>query len=243
MLNNLIKLNLTSNCCDANDMKKIILYLIRRPAIASAFLPLILKLHTLLYDLISIMVVSAHGTHPKHEILRYEAWFADQVDRDDVVLDVGCNQGGLIKELSKKVTWAYGIEIHEKHLVVARQNTPPNVEFICADATTFDYSKLKPITVMTLSNVLEHIQDRPRFLSMVIKTIKWKDKPKLLIRVPTIERDWLPVYKKSVGIEYRLDKTHFVEHTFMQFESELNQVGLNILSFTVRFGEFYAVVA
>ena len=56
-----------------------------------------------------------------------------------------------------------------------------------------------------------------------------------------INRDWISVYKKEIGIEYRLDHTHFIEYTFSGFETELNDVGIKIESYKIKFGEIYAV--
>jgi hypothetical protein len=44
---------------------------------------------------------------------------------------------------------------------------------------------------------------------------------KLLIRVPVIDRDWIVVIKKELGLEYRLENTHFTEYTFKEFLQEL----------------------
>ena len=96
---------------------------------------------------------------------------------------------------------------------------------------------------MTLSNVLEHIEHRIEFLKKLIKQISWQDKTnkKLLIRVPMIDREWITVYKKELGIDYRLDPTHYTEYIYTQFEQELIESGIGILSYHIRFGEIYAV--
>ena len=56
-----------------------------------------------------------------------------------------------------------------------------------------------------------------------------------------IDREWIAVYKKDLGLEYRLDATHFTEYTYEQLKDELNQAGIEILSNHVKFGEIYAV--
>jgi hypothetical protein len=56
-----------------------------------------------------------------------------------------------------------------------------------------------------------------------------------------IDREWVAVYKMELNLEYRLDKTHFIEFTFVNFEQELNAAGIKILSHEVKFGELYAV--
>jgi hypothetical protein len=56
-----------------------------------------------------------------------------------------------------------------------------------------------------------------------------------------IDRDWITLYKREIGIEYRLDPTHFTEYTFEQLKEELREADIEIISHHVRFGEIYAV--
>jgi len=39
-----------------------------------------------------------------------------------------------------------------------------------------------------------------------------------------INRDWITLYKKELGVEWRLDKTHYIEYTLESFEKELEKV-------------------
>ena len=56
-----------------------------------------------------------------------------------------------------------------------------------------------------------------------------------------VDRDWITIYKKQIGAEYRLDNTHYIEYTYQQFKDELNKSNIEILSHYVQFGELYAV--
>jgi hypothetical protein len=96
---------------------------------------------------------------------------------------------------------------------------------------------------VTLSNVLEHIENRVDFLRRIVSVVVWSNpaSKKFLIRVPALDRDWLSVFKKEVGVEYRLDRTHAVEHTQQQLVEELAEAGLHIESTETRFGEYYLV--
>ncbi|MEA3513764.1 MAG: class I SAM-dependent methyltransferase, partial [Campylobacterota bacterium] len=180
--------------------------------------------------------------HPKHEIMKYKEWFLDNIQKDWVVLDVGCNTGMMPEVMSSKASFVYGIEINCKNIEEAkRERQRDNIEFICADATTYDYTPLKPIDCVTLSNVLEHIEYRVDFLKKLISQIKWKNKKRLLIRVPMIDREWIAVYKKELGLEYRLDNTHYTEYTYEQLRDELSQASIKINSYNIKFGEIYAV--
>jgi hypothetical protein len=43
-------------------------------------------------------------------------------------------------------------------------------------------------------------------------------------------------------MEYRLDKTHLIEYTIDSFIEELGESELEIVSYSVQFGEIWAIV-
>ena len=108
------------------------------------------------------------------------------------------------------------------------------MEYICQDA--LKNLPAGKFDVIILSNVLEHIEERVAFLKQV------KNKAsKFLIRVPMINRDWITPYKKELGVEYRLDPTHFIEYTMESFQDELEKAGFAVYSYTIQFGEIWAI--
>lgn len=226
-------------------IKSIVLRLLLNKRVAPYALRLVMKVHNALYDLSgSLAIVANGGKHPKHRLLRYQEWFRDRIESGWVVIDVGSNTGSMAALLAVKARYVYGIEI-VPHLadIARRSHAADNLVFLTGDATTFDYSGCRPIDCVTLSNVLEHIRDRVDFIIMLTERLPWRDPNRcnFLIRVPTVERDWLAPYKKEFGIEYRLDRTHEIEHTQAQFFEEVQAAGLTVEHFEVRFGEFYAV--
>jgi 2-polyprenyl-3-methyl-5-hydroxy-6-metoxy-1,4-benzoquinol methylase len=226
-------------------IKSIVLRLLLNKRIAPNALRLVMRAHNTLYDLSgSLAIVANGGKHPKHRLLRYQEWFCDRIEPDWVVIDVGSNTGSMAALLAGKARYVYGIEIMPGLADTARRaHVADNLEFLTGDATTFDYSRCRSVDCVTLSNVLEHIRDRVDFIVMLRQRLPWRDPNccTFLIRVPTIERDWIALYKKEFGIEYRLDRTHEIEHTQAQFFEEIQAAGLVIGHFEVRFGEFYAV--
>lgn len=219
-------------------MKNLIKYILQK-----LFLKPMLNLHSKAYHYSGVLAsFKGGGIHPKHHIMKYKEWFLENIEKDWVILDVGCNTGMMPEVMSTKANFVYGIEINCKLIEEAkRKRQRENIEFICADATTFDYTPLQAIDCVTLSNVLEHIEHRVDFLIKLIKQIKWKDRKRFLIRVPMIDREWIVVYKKELGMEYRLDKTHYIEYTYEEFKKELSGAGVKILKYHVRWGEIYAV--
>lgn len=226
-------------------MTSILLKILMHRRIAPVALRVAMRLHGRLYDLCGVLATSVNGgVHPKHRILRYKEWFLDRIEPGWVVLDVGSNTGAMPALLAQKAAHVYGIEIDPKLSEKARSRfSLPNVEFLTGDATKYCYADCLPVDCVTLSNVLEHIGNRVDFLQRLRHGIVWKNpaQRRFLIRVPAIERDWLSVYKQELGVEYRLDRTHEIEHTHQQLIDELTAAGLGVESFDTRFGEYYVV--
>ena len=222
-----------------NVLKKILL----TKFIANTFIKSLLRLHSFTYDLAGLYSsILNNGVHPKHKIMKHKEWFLDNIKKEWVVLDVGCNTGMMPELMSGKASFVYGIEIDNSMIEKAKkERNSYNIEFICADATIYDYSKHKSIDCVTLSNVLEHIEYRVEFLKKLIQNVKWNNKKNFLIRVPMIDREWIAVYKKNLGLDYRLDKTHFIEYTFEEFQNELENANICINSYHIKFGEIYAI--
>lgn len=204
----------------------------------------VLRMHSFCYKLAGVLSSAINsGEHPKHKIMQYDKWFKTSISARDVVLDIGCNTGLMAYCMSEKASFVYAIDIDCEHIKTAKKkHMSKNIKYICADATVYDYSECKAIKVVTLSNVLEHIENRVYFLRRLINQVPWKNNNKnLLIRVPMIDREWIAVYKKEIGIEYRLDNTHFTEYTYQSFLQEMNEAKIDVLSHHVRFGEIYAI--
>jgi len=215
------------------------------PRVAPTALRVMMRLHGHLYDLCGILAVRVNGgIHPKHRILRYKEWFLDRIESNDVVLDVGSNTGSMPVLMADKCRYVYGIEIDPCLAKKAKEKCQnANIEIFTGDATSYYYKLCEPISCVTLSNVLEHIVNRVDFLKQIQSAVVWSNpsSKKFLIRVPALERDWLAVYKKEFGVEYRLDRTHAVEHTRKQILDEIGDAGLQVESFETRFGEYYIV--
>ena len=88
-----------------------------------------------------------------------------------------------------------------------------------------------------MSNVLEHIDDRVGFIKKVQKEIAPK---RWLIRVPRFDRDWIVPLAQELGLDSRLDETHFTEFTPESFEQETGEAGLKISYIESRWGELWA---
>lgn len=225
-------------------MKNLMLILLQDKTIAKILIRPVLWLHNQCYKVATLCAVALNdGTHPKRDIIQYHKWFMDHINADDYVVDIGCNAGELAEAMSHKARMVVGIEINENLYKKSLAASSAKLKFIHADATQFSYDKIEKTSVITLSNVLEHIGDRVGFLRSLNERVNWIDPTKkmMLIRVPLLTRDWLTVYKKQMNVEWRLDNTHETEYSIEDLQFELQQIRFKIVSSDVRFGELFAV--
>ena len=196
-----------------------------------------LNLHKRLLTLISARASDyEHGIHPKHRLMRYHDFFTERIKRDEKVLDIGSGIGFLAFDMAKAGANVTGIELSEKNVAKARKlYQAPHLRFIHGDAWK-DIPREHFDTVV-MSNVLEHIDERVKFIKQtqdLVTASRW------LIRVPCFDRDWIVPLAKELGVDSRLDETHFTEFTHESFEQEMKNAGLRIFHLEVRWGEIWA---
>lgn len=188
------------------------------------------------YKISNLVVKLYQGVHPKHRIINYHKFFVDNISTTDSVLDLGCGKGDNTYDIAKKASRVIGIDVSPMNIGFAKHKyARDNINFIIGDATKYNFDHR--FDKIVLSNVLEHIKDRITFLS------KLHDLSEIiLIRVPLINRDWLTIFKKENNFEYRLDKTHYIEYTPDTLETELENAGWKMVSFSIQFGEIWTKV-
>src|SRR6185436_930779 len=196
-----------------------------------------LRFSNFLYKLISFLSIKSEGgLHPKHRLMGYHDFFLNNISENDTVLDIGCGNGSLTYDLAGKARAVTGVEIEKKYLDKAiSKHSRQNITYVLGDATT-DLG-LGKFDVVILSNVLEHIEGRVSLLRKIRGLA-----PRFLIRVPMQNRDWVSMYKRELGVEGRLDLTHYIEFTEESFRKEISEAGYIVVSLSVQFGEIWAVL-
>jgi 2-polyprenyl-3-methyl-5-hydroxy-6-metoxy-1,4-benzoquinol methylase len=199
------------------------------------FLKYLLKLHNFINNRINGMVVQLNnGIHPKHRIMDYHKFFLDNIEQGSKVLDIGCGIGALTYSISKKAGKIVACDYNVNSISIAIFFfSSENIQYLIANATEFEFED--DFNYIILSNVLEHIQDRVGFLENLRPLAKF-----ILIRVPMINRSWIILYKRELGLEDRLDKTHQIEYTLNGFKDEMKQANLElsiIVSNLEKFGQ------
>lgn len=174
------------------------------------------------------------GLHPKHRYLKYHDWFAGRVAPGERVIDLGCGVGALAGAMARAGARVTGVDWDADTLERARTHAP-GVELVAGDITACRVAGR--FDTIVLSNVLEHIADRPQHLR---QWLGWYGARRVLLRVPAFDREWRVPWKKELGLEWRLDTTHETEYTLEQLEDELRAAGLRIVEVTSRWGELWA---
>ncbi|MHA1284901.1 MAG: class I SAM-dependent methyltransferase [Promethearchaeota archaeon] len=200
-------------------------------------LKLYITFYNRLYNRISQLATKLNnGIHPKHKIMNYHNFFLENIDKNSKVLDIGCGIGYLAYNIAKKAKMVTAIDNNPNIIIKAKSRfNKDNLKFIYADATTYQFNEKYDYII--LSNVLEHIKDRKNFL-LKIKPLA----DIFLIRVPMINRSWLPLYFKELGYDYRLDNSHYIEYTLESFKKELKSADYEIIYYSIQFGEIWAKV-
>lgn len=224
-------------------LKKAIWAILNTQAVSKSIVYWALKMHNLSYSLAGSFSINLEPDflHPKHRLMKYHTWFATHVQGGWDVLDVGCGNGALAFDLIDNCASVFAIDLNSKNIERAKaQFSHDKITYLCGDATSYPFQK--KYSAIILSNVLEHIEHRPEFLIHLFANQNHGVPPILLLRVPMITRDWITLYKKEKGVDWRLDPTHYTEYTLEQLRTELALAGLRIESYDVQFGEFYGVV-
>lgn len=198
------------------------------------------RLDRRLYRLEGRMAVEyGGGIHTKHRHTHYHDFFVKRVRSGERVLDIGCGHGAVAYDVAEKAgAYAVGVDLNADNIALAHQrHAHLRIEYRVGDA--LESLPDGPFDVVILSNVLEHLSDRPAFLRRV-QEIAYPSR--ILIRVPVFERDWRVPLKQELGVEWRLDSTHMTEYTLESFAEEIAQAGLSITHQEVRWGEIWAEV-
>jgi len=180
------------------------------------------------------------GIHPKHSLTNYHDFFIERIKNGDNVLDVGCGNGSVAISIAKKIpdSKVIGIDIDRNNIEFAKQklkeNNLRNLTFIHGDIK--DQKEIKS-EIVILSNILEHIENRPLFLKNIIFISNAKT---FLIRVPYFKRDWQIAFRKELGIYYFSDLDHKIEHTIDELKYELSEANLSICEIITIWGEIWA---
>lgn len=169
--------------------------------------------------------IRAHGgVHPKNIFNYRSRFFLENVTANDVVVDIACGTGRMLKALAPRIRAGLGLDYSPINLRIC-ESLPcsQNLKFRQVDILAVDYTQLKQemgFNIVILSHILEHLEHPVEFLQHVAA-------PRLLICVPSQE-NWRAQLKKSLNLPYLSDRSHFREYTHDMLKSELHQAGYRV---------------
>lgn len=178
------------------------------------------------------------GIHVKHRLTGYHDFFVQRVRPGERVLDVGSGKGELAHDLVVRAgASVVGIDHDPSHLAFARSRFRHDR----LELREGDVREALPeghFDVVVLSNVLEHLENRPELLRALVASAT---PSRLLFRVPVYARDWTVPLKREVGLSSYWDPDHEIEYDPETFRAELAEAGLEVRELVLRWGEIWAV--
>lgn len=198
------------------------------------------ELDNYLYKLESKTAVQfGHGLHTKHRHMQYHLFFIEHLKAGERVLDLGSGNGFLSFKIVSNVenSEVIGVDKNQGNIRYAREHFKhPKLSFQQGDfLRKFPEGKFDAVI---LSNILEHIRQRVPFLRLISKIVQPK---RCIIRVPLFQRDWRVPLKEELGVEYRLDPTHYMEYSQESFLDELDKAGMRAAYMEIKWGEIWCV--
>lgn len=180
------------------------------------------------------------GIHPKHRLTRYHDFFVERVGPEERVLDVGCGKGELAYDVAERGgATVVGIDRAGWALSFARSRfAHPRVTYVESDALSYEPDA--PFDVAILSNVLEHVEARNELLHSLRERVGAR---RLLVRVPSIERDWVVPLRRELGLSYFSDPEHELEFTPELLREELRAAGWEMGEPILAWGEIWVEAA
>ncbi|OQX11377.1 MAG: hypothetical protein BWK76_19215 [Desulfobulbaceae bacterium A2] len=176
------------------------------------------------------------GSHPKHRLMNYHAFFISRLRQGENVLDAGCGYGQVAYTIANAGWRVTGIDFDQQRINRAQERyRNDNLSFLCGDITNLLGEN--SFDVVILSNVIEHIENREKLLHELYGRT---GATRVLLRVPMSTRNWMVPLRKELGMFSYCDPTHVVEYTVDELLAELESFGLRIVCYVVNWGEIWA---
>ena len=177
------------------------------------------------------------GVHAKHRLTRYHDFFVDRVHQGERVLDVGCGKGELAHDLAERSgATVIAIDAQPVDARIRARALLPSERDIRAGRRGRLQTGAEPVDVAILSNVLEHIEPRVELLRALREGAGAR---RLLIRVPSRERDWTVPLKQEVGLPHFSDPEHKLEYDPQLLRDELAAAGWDMGEPLLNWGEIW----
>lgn len=202
-----------------NPLKKLIIIFLKKSEDLSA----------LACRLTKITGKSKFLIHPKHLIKVGRPWYTKYINKEDLILDVGCGNGERSLEMSKIAKEVVAFDIDEKSLREAKkkqQQRVKNLKFLKIDANKKLPFKDNLFDLVLCQDVLEHVKDYRKTTREVIRVLKKRGL--FLLTLPNKETSWKRL-KKAAGQFWFSDRGHVKEWDLKEIENFPKETCLQLI--------------
>lgn len=174
---------------------------------------------------------SKYPIHPKHLVEIEKQWYLSGLDKNDIVLDLGCGNGYQTIKAAQKCKKIIGLDKNTQNLNIAKKMSKDkkinNIQFKELDLEKKLIFKNNYFDKVLILDILEHLNNRGQFLSEIKRVLK----PGGIgfLSLPNKDTSWKKIQKKT-GINYYTDPDHKIEYSLNQIKKILNKAGFKILS-------------
>lgn len=173
---------------------------------------------------------SRYAIHPKHLISIEKPWYLAKINKNDIVLDLGCNNGQHSLKIAKHCRKIVGLDYDQQQLNIATASAKDkkitNAQFKKQDLEQKLPLKSNSIDKIIFLDVLEHLVKRQQILREISRVLK--PKGLLFLAVPNVETSWKKL-QQQVGLNCYGDPDHKIEYTKTSISQELTKAGLKIV--------------
>ncbi|MCX6816712.1 MAG: class I SAM-dependent methyltransferase [Candidatus Beckwithbacteria bacterium] len=181
--------------------------------------------------LVQLTGKSKYAIHPKHLINIEPLWYLADINRQDVVLDLGCHNGQHTLKTAVKCRKIIGLDYDRKQLTIARNSAADkhitNVVFRQFNLEQKLKFKDQSFDKILCLDVLEHIIRRNQLLASIRRLLK--PRGLAFIAIPNLNTSWKQLQKK-VGLNPFADPDHKIEYSLAQAKNILKRAGFDIIS-------------
>jgi SAM-dependent methyltransferase len=118
----------------------------------------------------------------------------------DRVLDVGCGSGQTTRDAAVEAGHVLGVDVSERMLEHARRQPTPNVDYLLADAATYDF---EPVDLIISRFGVMFFDDPVGAFTNLRRALRPGGRLVVLVWQPRAENEWARVIPEAIGGTYR----------------------------------------
>ncbi len=174
-------------------------------------------LSSLACQLTKITGKNKYPLHPKHLVNKQNDWYLKNINKKDIILDLGCGNGSKSLKIARRCKNVFAVDNNIKQLTIFRRLLKDKniknvriIKFNLEKKLPFENNYFNKILCIDL---LEHLHKRGQLLKEINRVLKKNSL--VYLAVPNSETSWKKLQKKS-HFNYFTDPDHKIEYTYEQ---------------------------